>query len=143
MKFLDEDEREKATPKVVRPEDVPLIDLADVNDIAPSLNIRPVDEALGLARMAAKLWYFDPGDEISYHAHPEEEELYYVISGEFSVKLGTPDDPQYVTVGPGAFFAAGPTEPHGHRCVGDEQGVLLALGAPADAGDDVIDPHDQ
>jgi len=141
MEFLDDD-HETADPKVLPLGDVPRVDLADVDDVAPTLTVGPVDEALGLDQVAAKLWYFDPGDEISFHAHPEEEELYYVVSGEFSVKLGIPDDPEYVTVGPGTFFAAGPTEPHGHRCVGEERGVILALGAPADAGDEAIDPHD-
>lgn len=142
MEFIDEDELEMADPKVVHTDDVPLVDLSAVEDVLPTVSIRPVDEVLDLEKMAAKLWYFEPGEEVGFHAHPEEEELYYVIEGEFSLKLGDAADPEYVRVGPGTFFAAGPYEPHGHRCVGEENGVVLALGAPADAGDEVIDPHE-
>jgi quercetin dioxygenase-like cupin family protein len=142
MEFIDEDELTKADPKVVHTDDVPSVDLSAVEDVLPDVSIRPVDEVLDLQKMAAKLWYFQPGEEVGFHAHPEEEELYYVVQGEFSLKLGDASDPEYVTVGPGTFFAAGPYEPHGHRCVGEREGVVLALGAPADAGDEVIDPHD-
>lgn len=142
MEFIDDDSLETADPKVVHSNDVPLVDLSDVEAVHPTVSIRPVDEVLDLQKMAAKLWYFEPGEEVGFHAHPEEEELYYVIEGEFSLKLGDADDPEYVRVGPGTFFAAGPYDPHGHRCVGEENGVILALGAPTDAGDEVIDPHE-
>lgn len=142
MRFIDEDDFEEVDPRIVHADDVPAVELRERDDVVPKLRMRPVDEVLGLEEMAAKLWYFEPGDEIGFHAHPEEEELYYVIAGEFSVKTGDPDDPQYTVVGEGTFFAAGPNEPHGHRCIGDGKGVVLALGAPADAGDDVLDPHE-
>lgn len=147
MDFLDDETAENAAaatdaPRTVHTDDVPLVDLSEHDAVEPDVGIRPVDEMLVLDSMGAKLWYFEPGDEVGYHAHPEEEELYYVIEGEFSLKLGDPDDPTYETVGPGTFYAAGPREPHGHRCVGDGPGVVLALGAPGDAGDEVLDPHD-
>lgn len=140
VEFLDNDAAEE-TPSIVHTECIPLVDLGGREDVHPDVAIRPVDEMLGLEKMGAKLWYFDPGDEVGYHAHPEEEELYYVVSGEFSLKLGDSDDPTYETVGPGTFYAAGSYEPHGHRCVGDEPGVMLAIGAPGDASDEVLDPH--
>ncbi len=142
MNFIDEDKLEKADPKIVHSDDVPPVDLSEVDDVHPTVSIRPVDEVLDLQKLAAKLWYFEPGEEVGFHAHPEEEELYYVIQGEFSLKMGDADDPEYTTVGPGTFFAAGPYEAHGHRCVGDENGAVLALGAPADADDEVIDPYE-
>lgn len=142
MEFIDENELETADPKVVHSDDIPLVDLAKIDDVRPTVGIRPIDEVLGLERIAAKLWYFDSGEEVGFHAHPNEEELYYVVDGEFSLKMGDADDPTFVTVGPDTFFAAGPYEPHGHRCISEEGGVVLALGAPADAGDEVIDPHE-
>ncbi len=142
MHFLNDQDNPRPEPKIADSDDIPLVDLSDREDVKPTVGIRPVDEVLALEEMGAKLWYFEPGDEVGYHAHPEEEELYYVIEGEFSVKMGSADDPTYETVGPGTFFAAGPREPHGHRYVGDDQGIVLALGAPADAGDDVLDPYE-
>lgn len=142
MTFLEDRDNPRPEPKIVHTDDVPLVDLSERDDVKPTVGIRPVDEVLDVAEMGAKLWYFEPGEEVGYHAHPEEEELYYVIKGEFSVKMGSADDPTYETVGPGTFFAAGPYEPHGHRYVGDDEGIVLALGAPGDAGDDVLDPYE-
>ncbi|MEF8812944.1 MAG: cupin domain-containing protein [Halovenus sp.] len=142
MQFLKDRDNPRPEPKIADTDDVPLVDLSDRDDVKPTVGIRPVDEVLDLEEMGAKLWYFEPGEEVGYHAHPDEEELYYVIEGEFSVKMGPADDPTYETVGPGTFFAAGPYEPHGHRCVGDDQGIVLALGAPGDSSDDVLDPYE-
>ncbi len=142
MQFLPDEDNPRPEPKIIHNDDVPMVDLSEREDVKPTVGIRAIDEVLGLEEMGAKLWYFEPGDEVGYHAHPVEEELYYVIKGEFSVKMGPADDPVYETVGPGTFFAAGPYEPHGHRYVGDDEGIVLAIGAPGDAGDDVIDPYD-
>lgn len=95
-----------------------------------NLSMVPIDDALGAEHLQIKLWYFDPGDEIIYHAHTDQEELYYVLEGEFSLKLGDPGDPDFEEVGPGTFYVAGPKTGHGHRYIGDATGVILAIGAP-------------
>jgi uncharacterized cupin superfamily protein len=125
---------------VVHTDDVSLTDLSEVEEIPPDLNIRALDEALGTEQMNVKLWYFDPGEEIQYHAHSEQEELYYVIQGEFSLKLGRSGEEEFVEAGPGTFYVAGPETGHGHRNVGEEQGIVLAIGAPA-VEDPGLDPH--
>ncbi|MDY7080932.1 MAG: cupin domain-containing protein [Halobacteria archaeon] len=127
--------------EVLDTEDVPITDLSEVEGIPPDLDIRAVDEMMGLDKMMVKLWYFEPGDEIQYHAHSEQEELYYVIKGEFSLKLGKSGETEIVEVGPGAFWAAGPETGHGHRYTGDDEGVVLAVGAPAVA-DPGLNPHE-
>lgn len=121
-------------------DDVPLTDLSERADVPPDLDIRPVGAALGLENLHASLWYFEPGEEISYHAHGEQEEVYYVLEGEFSLKLGRSGETEVVEVGPGAFWAAGPEVGHGHRYTGDDEGVVLAIGAPG-VEDPGIDPH--
>jgi quercetin dioxygenase-like cupin family protein len=126
--------------EVVDTDDVPITDLSEIEEIPPDLDIRDVGEALGTEQMRAKLWCFDPGEEIQYHAHGEQEELYYVLQGEFSLKLGRSGEEEYVEAGPGTFYVAGPETGHGHRYVGDEQGVILALGAPP-VEDPGLDPH--
>jgi uncharacterized cupin superfamily protein len=125
---------------VVHTDDVSLTDLSEVEEIPPDLNIRALDEALGTEQMNVKLWYFDPGEEIQYHAHSEQEELYYVIQGKFSLKLGRSGEEEFVEAGPGTFYVAGPETGHGHRNVGEEQGIVLAIGAPA-VEDPGLDPH--
>lgn len=126
--------------KVVDLDDVPAKDLSEIEDVPPDLDIRPVGEHLGLSEMRATVWYFEPGEEIQYHAHSEQEELYFVLEGEFSLKLGRSGDEEYVDAGPGTFWVARPKIGHGHRNVGDERGVVLSFGAPP-VEDPGLDPH--
>lgn len=126
--------------EVVQLEDVPIRDLSDVEELPPDLDIRPVGEALGAENMAVTVWYFEPGEEIQYHAHAEQEELFFVLEGEFSLKLGRSGEEEYREVGPGAFWVAAPKIGHGHRYVGDDRGAVLAFGAPP-VEDPGLDPH--
>lgn len=126
--------------EVVDTEDVAETDLSGIDEIPPDLTIRAIDDALGTEQLGVKLWYFEPGEEIQYHAHSEQEELYYVIEGTFSLKLGKSGEEEYREVGPGAFWVAGPKTGHGHRNVGDDRGVVLAVGAPR-VEDPGLDPH--
>jgi uncharacterized cupin superfamily protein len=127
--------------EVVNTDDVPVTDLSEIDEIPPDLDMRSLGDALGTDEMNVNLWYFDPGEEIQYHAHTEQEELYYVLTGEFSVKVGRSGETESKEVGPGTFYAAGPETGHGHRYLGDEQGIILAIGAPA-VEDPGLDPHD-
>ncbi|WP_306056114.1 cupin domain-containing protein [Natronococcus wangiae] len=126
--------------EVVHTDEVPLTDLSEIDEVPPDLQIRAVDDFLPSEHIQLKLWYFEPGEEISYHAHAEQEELYYVLEGEFSLKLGRSGEEEYVEAGPGTFWMARPEVGHGHRNVGDEEGVILAIGAPA-VEDPGLDPH--
>ncbi|MFC6798066.1 MULTISPECIES: cupin domain-containing protein [unclassified Haladaptatus] len=125
---------------VAHTNDVPVTDLSEIDELPPDLDIRAIDEALGLDQMNAKLWYLDPGEQIGYHAHSEQEEFYYVIQGEFSLKLGKSGEEEIREAGPGTFFAAGPEIGHGYRNVGDETGLVLAIGSPP-VEDPGLDPH--
>ena len=125
---------------VVLPDDAPRTDLSELDDIPVDLDVRSIGDALGLENMRINVWFFDPGDEIGYHAHSEQEECYYILKGDFSLKLGKSGDTELVEAGPGTFFAAGPGIGHGHRYVGDDEGIVLAIGAPAE-DDPGLDPH--
>lgn len=126
--------------EVVDLDDVSATDLSEIEAVPPDLDIKPVGKQLGLSEMRATVWYFEPGEEIQYHAHSEQEELYFVLEGEFSLKLGRSGETEYVDADPGTFWVAGPEIGHGHRNVGDEQGAILALGAPP-VDDPGFDPH--
>jgi quercetin dioxygenase-like cupin family protein len=127
--------------EVLDTEDVDITDLSEVEEIPPDLDIRPVGDLLGLEEMNLAVWYFEPGEGIGYHAHSEQEELFYVIEGEFSLKLGRSGETETREVGPGSFWAAGPEVGHGHRYIGDDRGVVLAIGAPP-VEDPGLDPHE-
>jgi quercetin dioxygenase-like cupin family protein len=126
--------------EVVDLDDVPVTDLSEIEEVPPDLDVKRVGDALGAEEMRVTVWYFDPGEEIQYHAHSEQEELYYVLEGEFSLKLGRSGEEEYVEAGPGTFWIAKPEVGHGHRNVGDGRGVVLALGAPP-VEDPGLDPH--
>jgi quercetin dioxygenase-like cupin family protein len=126
--------------EVVDLDDVELSDLSEIEAVPPDLDIRAVGDALDLENMNAAVWYFEPGEEIGYHAHLEQEELYYVLEGEFSLKLGRSGEEEFVEAGPGTFWVAKPEIGHGHRNVGDERGAVLAIGAPP-VEDPGQDPH--
>src|SRR5699024_2323933 len=105
--------------------------LSEIEEIPPDLDMRSVSDALGTDEMNVKLWYFDPGDEITYHAHEEQEECFYILTGEFSVKVGPAGEAEYEEVGPGAFYAAGPGVGQGHGYLSDEELFVLAFVALA------------
>lgn len=126
--------------EVVDLEDVPVTNLSEIDEVPPDLDIKPVGKQLGSSEMRVTVWYFEPGEEIQYHAHSEQEELYFVLGGTFSLKLGRSGQAEYVEADPGTFWVADPEVGHGHRNVGDERGVVLAVGAPA-VDDPGFDPH--
>lgn len=126
--------------EVVHLDDVPVTDLSDIDGIPPDLDIKAVGDQLGLSQLRATVWYFEPGEEIQYHAHAEQEEVYFVLEGEFSLKLGRSGEEEYVEVGPGTFWVAKPEIGHGHRNVGDDVGAVLAFSAPP-VEDPGLDPH--
>jgi quercetin dioxygenase-like cupin family protein len=121
--------------------DLPVTDLSTVEDIPPDLEISLVDDAIGCDRLSVNVWYFEEGDEIGYHAHEIQEELFYVIEGEFSVKLGRSGETEIVEVGEGVIWTAAPMIGRGHRCISDEGGIVLAIGTPK-VTDPGLDPHD-
>jgi quercetin dioxygenase-like cupin family protein len=126
----------------VSTEDVPETDLSEIEAIPPELNIRAIDDALGTENIAVKIWYFEPGEQIGYHAHSEQEELFFVLEGTFSVKAGRSGEEETFEAGPGDFWVAAPMIGRGHRYVGEDgRGAVLAIGAPR-VEDPGLNPHD-
>lgn len=115
---------------VVSDDDVPAVDLSEALDGMFDPDVRRVQADLGTEEMVVNLWEFEAGEEMVHHAHEDQEEVYYVLDGEFELKLGEAGDAEAVTVDEGTFFAAGTGTGHGHKCVGDGSGRLLAVGAP-------------
>lgn len=120
--------------------DVPVTDLSEVAEVPPDLDIRAISQVLGCQNLSVNIWYFEEGEEIGYHAHSEEEELFYVLDGRFSVKLGRSGEEELVELEAGAFWAAGPMIGHGHRCL-SEEGAVLAIGAP-NVQNPGLNPHE-
>lgn len=128
------------------------ISIEDVESrVGPAEVKRPLTRALGATDIALNYFELAPGDSFAfgYHAHSEQEEVFYVQSG--TVTFETEDGE--TTVGPGEVvrFAPGEyqrgvnriseprsdgSEDERRGSSGDEERVVaLALGAPRESGD--------
>lgn len=125
---------------VTHTDDVPVTDLSEIDEVPPDLDIRALDEVLNTENISLKLWYFEEGEEIRYHAHSEQEEVYYVLDGTFSVKLGRSGSEEIIEVSEGGAWVASRMIGHGHRCTSSDGGTVLAIGAP-NVEDPGLDPH--
>lgn len=101
------------------------------NRIAPADEKREIDEAVGATAMGVNLYVARPGQllPIGMHSHPDQEELFYVISG--TLVFETPDDDY--EIGADEVFFVAPDNPHRGRAVGEEPARVLAIGAPGEA----------
>ena len=99
----------------------------------PSDVRRPLTAALGATDLALNYFELAPGDSFAfgYHAHSEQEEIFYVQSG--TVTFETEDGQVEATSGEVVRFAPGEYQQGTNR--GDERVVALGLGAPKDGGD--------
>jgi len=85
-----------------------LADLSKTDGVGPDIDVRAVDEVLGVKEMRVKVWYFEPGGEIGHHAHPKQEELYYILEEKLSLNLGDSGEEETVEAGPGTFLVTFP-----------------------------------
>lgn len=98
---------------------------------------RALADAVGAAELALNYFEAEPGQRIplgGYHAHHEQEECFYVLSG--TIVFDTAEGE--ITVGADEIFFAPPGHPHCGRAVGDEPARVLAMGAPAEPSDATV-----
>ena len=67
------------------------------------------------------------GRELEAHVHPEEDDAFYLLSGEMTFELGETT----VVATPGAFVLVPPGVEHAFRNAGDEPVRMLNIHAPA------------
>jgi len=110
-----------------------VVDPADLEPVPdrPS-ETRDVAEAIGLSNVSIRLYDVAPGEDVplsGLHYHDEQEEAFYVVSGE--IRVETPDR-EYV-VSEGQFFVAEPKSPHRVFNASDatEDARIVAVGAPS------------
>jgi len=98
---------------------------------------RALADAVGAAELALNYFEASPGQRIplgGYHAHHEQEECFYVLSG--TVAFDTEDGE--IEVGADEVFFAPPEHPHCGLAVGDEPARVLAIRAPAEPSDATV-----
>lgn len=120
--------------EVVHTAEVPVTDLANVDAADSELSVRNVDELLDPDGLKVKLWHLAPGESMPYHAHAEQEEVYFVLDGTFELTIGRPPDPETAEAGSGTFVRVDPEDGRDYENVGDDSGVVLAIATPAVEG---------
>jgi len=97
---------------------------------------RSVGEALGVEGLAMNYYELDPGESLSfgYHAHADQEEIYYVQSGTVTFETESGE----VVVEAGCVARSPPGEFKRGVNAGEERVVALALGIPKAMGETEI-----
>jgi uncharacterized cupin superfamily protein len=103
------------------------------NWMGPASVKRPLGKALGSERLAANYYELAPGESFAfgYHAHEEQEELFYVLEGTATFET----DSGEVTVRADEAIRFSPGEFQRGRNETDERVRAIAVGSPADAGE--------
>ncbi|MFB6218274.1 MAG: cupin domain-containing protein [Halobacteriaceae archaeon] len=116
------------------------LDLGEMETrLGPADVTYPLTDALGATDVAVNYYELDPGESFAYgyHAHAEQEEVFYVQSG--TVTFRTADGDREVGAGELVRFAPGEYQRGVNE--GEERVVALAIGAPQEAGETDIRRH--
>lgn len=92
---------------------------------------RDLAGALGAEGLTLRVWRYQPGNEMAYHRHREQEEVYQLISGgpqEVYV------DGEVVTVQDGEWLRFHRDVPRRIQNHTDREAVWLTIGAPPGSG---------
>jgi len=115
------------------------IDVSEMESrMGPADVSRPLTDALGTTDVALNYYELAPGESTAYgyHVHSDQEEVFYPIEGTITFETVDGD----VTVGAGEAVRFGPGEYQQSRNESDRRAVVLAIGAPKDAGEtEVLD----
>ncbi|MDR9381932.1 MAG: cupin domain-containing protein [Natronomonas sp.] len=113
------------------------IGIDDLDDwMGPASVKRPVGSALDAEQLAMNYYELAPGESFAfgYHAHDDQEELFYVLDGTATFETADGD----VTVEAGEVIRFAPGEFQQGRNNTDDRVRALAVGAPGDSTDVTI-----
>lgn len=112
------------------------IDDAEVTAYGEESHRRELGALLGASDVAISHYRIAPGDGFpgGLHAHMDQEEIFYVLSGEATFDWLSPDQEEsdVMTVGAGEVVRFAPGEFKSGQNDADQPLVALALGAPKD-----------
>jgi quercetin dioxygenase-like cupin family protein len=83
-------------------------------------------DLLECEKLAARVWYLDPGESIIYHKQREQEELYVPLNGPGQLRI----DDKVIEVSPRSAVRVPPETPRQPINESDSQHTWLILGAP-------------
>ncbi|WP_158059052.1 cupin domain-containing protein [Halorussus halophilus] len=103
-------------------------------------DLRAVGYELRTQQMRPNVWEFETGEATNWHRQDEQEELHYVLAGEFVVAVGQDDDEESFEISEGDFLAVPPET--WRQLEATESSTLLVVGAP-NVKDDGIRADDE
>ena len=92
---------------------------------------RDLAGALGAESMTLRVWRYAPGNEMAYHRHREQEEIYQLLSGGPQEVMV---EGEVVTVQDGEWLRFGRDVPRRIQNHSDREAVWLTIGAPPGTG---------
>ncbi|MFB6153176.1 MAG: cupin domain-containing protein [Halodesulfurarchaeum sp.] len=103
----------------------------------PTRRKKEVDEAVGAETFGFNLYVADPGERLPWgtHRHPNHEELFYVVEGALEVEV----EGETVPVSSGEALFIPMDVSNMARAVGEDPARVLAVGAPKEADDSIIE----
>lgn len=103
---------------------------------SPTDRKKEIDEAVGATEFGLNLFVAQSGQRLpwGYHAHPAHEETIYALDGRVFFETPAGD----VTVEPAEVFFVPTDAPQLGRAVGDEPTRVLAMGAPKQSDQAII-----
>jgi mannose-6-phosphate isomerase-like protein (cupin superfamily) len=96
-----------------------------LDELGDGYGFRKVREQLGVTAFGVNALVMPPGFDGFLHYHDEQDELYFVHSGQARIEV----DGEVRDLGPGGLFYAESTTPRKVSNPGDEDLVFLVVGA--------------
>jgi mannose-6-phosphate isomerase-like protein (cupin superfamily) len=98
---------------------------SSITELGEGYGFRKVRRAMGVEAFGVNVMVMPPHYEGFFHFHDEQDELYFVHSGTAKVEV----DGEERLLGPGGLFHVASTTPRKVSNAGDEDLVVLCVGA--------------
>jgi len=110
------------------------VEILKLDDVEPRvvmggpIKIMFTPETVNAKHLRFSVGYFDPGQGLAAHIHPESEEVYYVIGGSGTVYVGEKRKPTRVEADTAIYIPPGTV--HGVENTGSEKLIVAFFVAP-------------
>jgi quercetin dioxygenase-like cupin family protein len=99
--------------------------VSSLDDLGQGYGFRKVRRELGVTAFGINAVVLPPGHRTGEHYHDEQEETYFVHSGEVEFRFG---DGSTRVLGPGGLARVDPLTHRGMRNTGEQDAIVLVVG---------------
>ena len=108
-----------------------------VNILGGPIKVMFNRETANTKNLTFAVGYFDPGEGLKIHLHPESEEVYYVISGKGTVYIG--EERKSIPVEENMALYIPPKTIHGVKNTGKEKLIIAFFVTPGKEPSQVVE----